>query len=669
MISPIKPLWENKNEIFNKYKDLKEEKDRLDSAIPNYELPPGHLWNIPNTDIWLTPNEPVEPGDCERWPQSCENILDPLNPNDARSLSPGFDFETSHSGCSVCVTVTPNLGAISFPSYTICRIIKECEEMMEPRQPPEPGLPIPPSIFLNLAPPIPDFPRNDTSQSQIYELKRYSTRRSATGNTPNPDQNFYENDRVTILLYPGEYIYGRYQRSADITDHTDSLYYRHIIETVALSIKDGSSNSRYLRAINNVGNITYIQDNYYHGWERYYVRKYQIDFYGNITDYEYDDIFYRKSEPIIFPSPDDNHGGGTSSPKIIPTPSPQPMPTCCDLESLKKMINKLSKQLDSLNKLVQPMSEVLDPKTVKESFLPKRFMYPLTEGHHKTPTYPSIFEALFRTIDRSFGATSYEVVIKDSDPNTPGDQALPIQIHSTNDGIKAILQHLIDKSSSKDSPAQTAAQNSLLNQKALTHIAFDLASTKKMIVENNHYLSNIEHYLDYEVKQKTVKVPFAINPQIGGYSDNMKNTTLIGRLFKTNEQKITVTDNIDKDGLAEILYKIADNSAAAAAPFKAKYSPGVLDKLVDIAQLGIEVGNAALLVDIKRSLGIMTKDEMKDWGNDAEKAYTISEGNEEVSRVPGQELKYYGDKKPARIKNTTKKSRKKNTNISGRGFG
>ena len=142
-------------------------------------------------------------------------------------------------------------------------------------------------------------------------------------------------------------------------------------------------------------------------------------------------------------------------------------------------------------------------------------------------------------------------------------------------------------------------------------------------------------------------------------------------LFSYNQQTIVVHDNVDPVGLDEILLAIKRDAAISAAARKVNYRPGILDKLIDAAQLGVEVTNTLLLRDIKQSLGIMTEKEIKDWTEDAEKAYKISEGNTEAERIPATATTFYGNKKPASIKNTTKKSRKKRTtsDTSGQGFG
>jgi hypothetical protein len=143
-----------------------------------------HLVPIGNTGIWVTPNEPVDPRDCDRWPDSpyCTSVgIDPLNAgiqsgidlatqgeigydtfdplsglgideysaiNDlasrGRTFNPwnlaNLEPSVTINSCEQCITITPTLFYISLPPYTICSraTTPECLARLQPEPPPPP---------------------------------------------------------------------------------------------------------------------------------------------------------------------------------------------------------------------------------------------------------------------------------------------------------------------------------------------------------------------------------------------------------------------------------------------------------------------------------------------------------------------------------------------------
>jgi hypothetical protein len=90
---------------------------------PAYTYPPGYDRLVPvgNSDFYVTPNDPVDPWDCEAWPGSpyCDGgpVVDPLE-----SGYPGAyaDLGISPDGCEVCLTITPSILWMEGPPYTVC---------------------------------------------------------------------------------------------------------------------------------------------------------------------------------------------------------------------------------------------------------------------------------------------------------------------------------------------------------------------------------------------------------------------------------------------------------------------------------------------------------------------------------------------------------------------
>lgn len=681
---------------WKKFKDKKEKWDKIKDLIPENEPPPD--WLIPspwNPDIWIPNDSGVEPGDCERWPQSCDG-LDPNTPWEYFNPMPGFKVETSYSNCSICLHITLKIGPIEYPPYTICYVRPNCEE-------PKKETPTPPNYTDPTHPGTPnseEWPIRDYERL-IYFLKdgaesvQWNTTFNEDGSVRdrentnyNTDSNidiysynfvrFYRNDGATPLRPPFYgYLYGypdgksfvvRVPARWQLKTFTINYNNDNWNQIVPYLVTDtGEERSCYWTPEDRIGAVRVTN-----GWEpnTYKSRDHFLTTKAvPISDSQVKyvpwlrTLFYtlKVSEQPLPSSSSTNR-------RPTPTPSPQIMPNCCDLEPILKAIKKLTKSIDRIEKTVAPNEfyKIKNDGTLGDNIasIPKRFIYPLASGQMPIKNLPDLIEKAMLQIDRYMGSPSWEVIIKDSDPNTPGDQTLPIQVHSTNDGLKAILQFLIDQSLDKNSPQRLSLENIYHNQKALVHMAYEIASTKKLAIHNNYFLQNIEDHLGYKVIQKKITVPFAIDPFLNNvFSREWKNTAVMSQMFRVKNHQIVVTDNVDKVGLDETLIQIGKNAAIAASPHVYQYKEGIVDKLVDAAQLGTELTNTALLIDLKRSLGIMTKDEMKDWRKDAEKAYTTTGGNTEIGEsIPGNEQneRYYGLPKPIDIKDTTKRSRRRN---------
>ena len=696
--------WSGVLDEYNEFKNKKEQWEKIDNLIPDYEAPPEHLVPSPwFPDIWVPDSAGVEPGDCERWPASCEGLSDPTDPMGGMNPMPGISLDTSYSECSLCLTITYNIGPVEFAPYTICYRKPNCQEPErdeEGEDPPPPGWyfdrplrpEMPPNLNLGNEPvqyrlyPC-TLKRKDVSGSYNQETKEVTWGEpTQTDNTPNGWSTGFP--WITVELNPGESFY--YDTVPINNSHFSNVVSEGEGEETRIRLKLADGRIRSLReyfdnAYRTNGTYDWNRDQLlgtYRDLSFYFVYSWVLTSHTHSTNDEpYNPLEAQttctiKIEKVVPPgTPPEEPAPSPPLDNPPNTPDPQPMPTCCDLEPVLRMLKQLTKTLKRCETVLAPKEffNVNSDGSLGDviASIPKRLGYVLATGQQPIENYAQMLEAIMRQIDRNTGMPSWEVVIKDSDPTTPGDQKLPIQVHSTSDGLKAILQFLVDQATDINAPSQKALENTLLNQRALLHIGYELATTKKLAIHNNYFLQNIEDHLDYKVKQKEITVPFAINVDIKDtYMSELKNKPIINSVFKVKKSEIVVTENIDKIGLGETLNQISRNAAIAASPHVYKYKPGIVDNLVDAAQMGLELTNTALLLDLKRSLGIMNDDEMKTWGKDAEKAYEESGGNTEMivpsPPVAGQtiqqqiEQKYYGQPKPIKIVNTTKRSRRRN---------
>lgn len=99
------------------------------SGDPTIEQPYLVPLGIPG--IYQSPAEPVDPTDCERWPNSPYCGGTGVNLEDFR----GLDVDVHVNPCEICVTFTPTLGFISLPPYTICKRSNSPECQIQPPSP------------------------------------------------------------------------------------------------------------------------------------------------------------------------------------------------------------------------------------------------------------------------------------------------------------------------------------------------------------------------------------------------------------------------------------------------------------------------------------------------------------------------------------------------------
>lgn len=98
---------------------------------------------VGNTGIYVTPNDPVDPWDCQRWPNSPYCQGDGFNPLDIVDA----DVAISTNECETCITVQPTVLYIYGPTTTVCYRAEACR----------PAPPVPPSDTSNGGEPY-DFP-------------------------------------------------------------------------------------------------------------------------------------------------------------------------------------------------------------------------------------------------------------------------------------------------------------------------------------------------------------------------------------------------------------------------------------------------------------------------------------------------------------------------------
>lgn len=137
-IGAIIDTWEPSpvNPFGNLY-DAMRNPDREDRPEP---IIGDHLVPIGDTGFFMTPNDPADPRDCDRMPNSpwCGGTgIDPFG--GLTGLSP----EWTTTGCETCISTSPTLFFVSLPTVEVCYRVQSPGCDPPPPEPPEPPPPPP----------------------------------------------------------------------------------------------------------------------------------------------------------------------------------------------------------------------------------------------------------------------------------------------------------------------------------------------------------------------------------------------------------------------------------------------------------------------------------------------------------------------------------------------
>lgn len=109
-------------------------------GVADESEPVARDWLVPGFGgLYYTPNEPVDPRDCDRWPDSPYCGGTGIT-SDFGNLGTGLGIDISISNCEQCITVNQSLAFIALPPYTVCHRFDNGSCRPAPQQPavPEP---------------------------------------------------------------------------------------------------------------------------------------------------------------------------------------------------------------------------------------------------------------------------------------------------------------------------------------------------------------------------------------------------------------------------------------------------------------------------------------------------------------------------------------------------
>jgi hypothetical protein len=236
-------------------------------------------------------------------------------------------------------------------------------------------------------------------------------------------------------------------------------------------------------------------------------------------------------------------GDPPKQPKLPPAPPPELiMDNCCSAST----------------RMLREIYEVLDPKSIKKTEIPKNFCYPGATGTLKLKTYDKILEAMMLQANL-YGFQPFQAKVADANAGKEGNQPIAVAFNSLSGNLKFQTELGIENAGDIDT---------------LTNICVRLAQTlcimQKATLESYRRLEAIEEFLDFDIKQVLEDVPMMFDPRAGllaekgfGKKPGQKeeNTELntekeLARFLQSSNIKTKVITNTDKRTLRKIMYEI-----------------------------------------------------------------------------------------------------------------
>ena len=286
-------------------------------------------------------------------------------------------------------------------------------------------------------------------------------------------------------------------------------------------------------------------------------------------------------------------------------------------------------QIEALNRL----ERILPIAELKDSSLPKRWIYPGAKGQERVGNLIHLVELMVRADDKHRGYWPVKVKVKDADPAIKGDQPVELEFHSQADVFRELFQYLIDMEGDGDLTSNFALRS-----------AFQQCQIHQLSVKNNAMLDAIVEYLDFKVKQTKAVVPMPFDP-FAGVDRNDADVILqglgliegVGLTPKIDSNKeadiealapnvlrntyidVDIVEYEENKTLNEALLELLKHSSAASAAVSERVSESAIDRVVEGAGLAQKVAAFLLRRDVAKALGIGDLDK---WVNSAELGYT-----------------------------------------------
>lgn len=547
------------------WKDSNDHKEKKGIGTP----PPSGLVPAGNSGIYVTPNTPADPRDCDRYPSSPYCGGNPFN-NKLIDIKPSFTAQIDACGISVSATLNPTLGFIKLPPVSAAYIDPNCRAEYERKKRHEPP-PAPPGERDDYTP-TPQyspygFSPNDivsvvTIDQYFEENQDYFPESGwcVTRNTLGGSINSIDDPSQKQVPFYNPVISGNNlsnaKLSVDFLDYgsgyaNENWVRRYWRQDGNFSASDSTPRSVWIEKDRpTVRDIFRYPDRYNYQLQYHYTLHYPFVYQTAIWIGRFGDIFpNRQISPIINSSSSTNDGVYASKSRVIherfvvycnrifgdpsgslPPPPLIPKKNCCedtmgccqpssnnkqdnDLAEIKKMLRDLTKRV-GVSEYPVPIPEHLnaDYNDSGKKSEPKIV---------KEENLTTLLGRFIKIFDGVVGEWGIGFKVADADPSKPGDQ--PKFIHAPNmaELSAEMYSHIFDI---------------WIMQYQLLHL-HQRHSTESMLgrkvgIQNYYLLEALVDWCGFKRKDITKKIPFLFDIDAEKFEDYLKN----------KEQEIQIVD-------------------------------------------------------------------------------------------------------------------------------
>lgn len=493
-------------------------RDSIDIPIEEEDY---HDWLEPigNTGFYQTPAEPVDPTDCDRWPDSpfCGGTgLDPEN-------LAGLGVEVGYNDCEICITVSPTLAFISLPPYTVCYRKEGCIPTREEPPKPQPGTIDP--VDQQLIDYLRGFPPGCRATIQYA---RWWTREIVNGfaysTPPNPGA-------------PGDQLNPQIDYRGNVIWNLDRA------QQVFPGISGGATGMLAFRGEYQTSDPQVFSSVYEYQISTADYRLTELILWTkNLTEFYYDprtgdtaeiNSGYTYAGVIVGCAGSDDQGMFSPS-TIAPIPAPPipplpPMDCCNETLELTRLIAK------RLGTDSYPVS------------YPKSLLTDRGEGQVKLESLTALIDWFVGEFDALVGQFPAEIEIEDIDPTKAGNQKKKIKLPNLAESIAEIYGLTLRQSVDAD-----------VTISFLLRLATETMAAKNAAIVAQDYARANASYLGYKGNKVERKIDYAFDPT---------NADSIDGILKETTKKLLGWEEDDPETLAAYLQKLMFSAGIIKAVF------------------------------------------------------------------------------------------------------
>lgn len=635
--------------------------------IPGFKEAPGGMEQIGDTGFYRTPDEPADPQDCERYPDS------PWCGGNPFTFSP-FSFEPAIvlTECDIGIRFDGSFGFVRLPPVGFVYRNPNCRQvdLEERRETPQEGNV--PSLYL---PNIPDNEtvfvftnwQNTTNQYELYNQLEYpfrlsrdkyretsiNTTSSFSWNTfycPGENEHYVAPDNSYSLNIPHrirgsgtasynksisvtkiddrgstpEVINDAYQISELIENNyfpllsiagTETRYEQNIIEGLVNGQGFSFSPSKLAPYYNRPGSDYYVYESiptmgaivWYGKWGKIVERLQKLNREHNITrSFQDEDIINNKflSVSTTISIAKIIFSNCQTELSISPPPiPPEPPMTCCPDDLIRLLIQKI----DRLSEVVG-INEY--PATVPESFISTQGGFLNQEmpiPNIQIASLTKFLEWYVKRFDELMGQWEIPIEVKDSDPTTPGDQGLGFKLPNMAEAIAEMFLLLLQTSINTET---------LLNMNTRTMI--EVGQDKQQNFKAYMLMDAIADYLGFKYEEKKHKLPMLFDINKDDYAE----------LLKESETEVVAAEFTDKHNFQETLHRLLEGAA--------------ITKSAHFRKLDVNGDMVKQIIDLIKNYSKINKQSNKDddldtFARDAEVGFTNQSGISNTTQPYGRD--------------------------------